>query len=322
MDEKNNTSIIVKYIDEIYRATETLKYNHNKHHDENLLIAYRGESKDYKNTKLMPSIFRDSTYIRKELHLFELLCDYNMIDNKASSIEKAIEAQHYIEISRMLDITFSLLSSLYFACETYNDQDAVLYVFGFPKSYSPHSNYIQDFYSNILEETYKPYSRNFKVFTHSYANERIKAQKGGFIFFPGKEWYPINRCYYEEVEIKAQDKNKIMKELDILFQVRKEAIYPEKANLAEAVYKQFISNSFDVQSSSVSDEIEVYFERLEYELFMTKETHMDILRKLRKEENDLNLYINECVSCKSEMDRYRNYIYNRFAGIKIRYQEV
>lgn len=44
--------------------------------------------------------------------------DFDLVNAKAENIEKAIDAQHYIAISRMLDISFSVLTALYFACES------------------------------------------------------------------------------------------------------------------------------------------------------------------------------------------------------------
>ena len=173
------------YIAKIKEKVAELSSRHSAFLQTPPLIAFRGEPDDYGATKLMPSLFRDSSYIAKESHLFELFCDYSIVGSNASNIEKAIEAQHYASVSRMLDISFDVLVSLYFACAHPNDHDGYVYVFTFPEHYSPHSKYIEEFYTNVLEGKHVAYSRNFKVFSHSFTNDRIKAQKGGFIFSQG-----------------------------------------------------------------------------------------------------------------------------------------
>ena len=143
MDKKK----IFKYIEKIQETLEKIENFQRKHTDEKILVAFRGEPRDYKKTKLMPSIFRSSETLNKESYLFELMSDYGMLEfDKNRSIDKAIESQHYLAISRMLDITFSILPALYFACSNEEDmsEDGVLYVFCFPEHYSPHSAYLED----------------------------------------------------------------------------------------------------------------------------------------------------------------------------------
>ncbi|WP_143750824.1 FRG domain-containing protein [Clostridium merdae] len=180
--------IISSYINLIRKEIEGLKLNHSQYFDAGILVAFRGEPSDYGQKKLMPSLFRNLEYLKKEHHLFELLCDFNFVSNNSSNIEKAIEAQHYTAISRMLDISFNSLVALYFACENKANENnnGYIFIFAFPEHYSPHSKYIEDFYTYMLDGRHIPYSKNFKVFSHSYSNDRIKAQKGGFIFFQAR----------------------------------------------------------------------------------------------------------------------------------------
>lgn len=318
MSNTEDKSVVSKYINITKKEIELLKEKHMNVSNEIPLIAYRGEAKDYGSTKLKPSIFRDVKYIDKELHLFELMRDYNIAKKNMSVIERLIEAQHYVAISRMLDITFSLLNALYFACRSSEEEDGILYIFAFPKSYSPHSDYIEKFYSNSLEKQYKPYARNFKVFTHSYSNDRIKAQKGGFIFFPGEEWHPIDNCYYKEILINKYDKKLIREELELLFQITDEYIFPEKDKIAEAVKNRFITNSYDLRSMSMEDEIHIFFQRIKFELLLSQEDDKNILRLLRKEERDLIAYINLSVG---ELDKeiLVKYAKDQFENIRIKY---
>lgn len=297
------------------------------------LIAFRGESNDYGDTKLTPSLFRDSSYVAKESHLFELFCDYNIVDPKASNIEKAIETQHYASISRMLDISFDVLVALYFACTHPDEHDGYVYVFAFPEHYSPHSKYIEEFYTNVLEGKHIAYSRNFKVFSHSVTNDRIKAQKGGFIFFPGKEFHPINDCYYERILISKNHKREILEDLEALFQITKATLFPEKDKVAEIITNKFKGNIYTTKSVSLENEIESFFNRIDYEL---KILHLKgktadkkrVMRWLRKEQDDLINYTEQQISSHiseltdAEQEKVIQTIKNNFSVLLIRYKEV
>lgn len=294
--------MLSQYLQEIESKINDLIIRHQKYSDAKYLIAFRGEKTDYKNTKLMPSLFRDKTYIEKEKYLFELLDDYGFLNKGIDrNIEKAIEAQHYIAISRMLDITFSILPALYFACqpqsEGQNEKGGVVYIFCFPEHYSPHSQYIEQFYSGVLNETEDiTYSSNFKVISHSFSNERIKAQVGGFIFFPGKEFRNIPEVYYEKLEIKEEDKEQILKDLDLVFNINKATLFPEKDNIIPIIEKRFKEESYIKREITIEGEINSYFDRLDYELklegAMGERRNQDkLVRYLRKEKSDLLFYV-------------------------------
>lgn len=283
MDKKK----IFKYIEKIQ---ETL---------EKILVAFRGEPRDYKKTKLMPSIFRSSETLNKESYLFELMSDYGMLEfDKNRSIDKAIESQHYLAISRMLDITFSILPALYFACSNEEDmsEDGVLYVFCFPEHYSPHSAYLEDIYNNVMENGENiAYAKNFKVITHSYSNERIRAQSGGFIFFPGNDYVPIDSIYYEGIRICANDKREICLELKKLFNVSKATLFPEKNVRAQMIRKILKDENYTKREFSVANEIDACFDRIifEVEVYRQKDRfdEVELQRRLRKEKDDLISYI-------------------------------
>ncbi|MBD5462595.1 MAG: FRG domain-containing protein [Lachnospiraceae bacterium] len=292
-------SILIGYLKKITEKVKSLCDRHERYSDSHHLLAFRGESRDYGKTSLMPSLFREREYVLKEKYLFELLGDYGFLDSQISrNVDRAIEAQHYIAISRMLDISFSVLPALYFACSSNNKLDGRLYIFCFPEHYSPHSEYIEEFYSKVFKEDNITYSSNFKVISHSFSNERIKAQVGGFIFFPGMEYKRINSIYYEAVDIKACDKKDILEELEILFHISKASLFPEKEELALVIKDKFVHGDYHNKKITVEKEVEAYFERVEYELAMMirgdKESIPDkitILRYLRKEEDDLLRYI-------------------------------
>ena len=279
-----------KYISDILKEVESLKKR-----DPNCNIAFRGESKDYGRTKLMPSIFRNSEYIQKEKQLFQLLKDYRITDAKASYTDMLIEAQHYVAISRVLDITFSIIPALFFACQTNFDDVGKIYVFGFPEYISPHSEFIEKYYKGGYK---KAYIHNFKVISHAQENERIISQKGGFVFFQGTAYVPINPIYYKDISINPEDKKDIIEKLYVLFGENKATLFPERGIMAEDIVKPKFSEITATEDDiSIYNEIKSAFERIRYEAKMEKiEGTFDAVsfgRRLRKEKLDLKNYIYE-----------------------------
>lgn len=292
------TNYIVQYLEAIAEKVKVIEEKNKKINNKSILLAYRGEPKDYGATKLMPSLFRNPEFITREKYLFELLGDYNVVGfEKSRYIEKAIEAQHYVSISRALDIAFSVLPALFFACQSNENENGVLYVFGFPKHFSPHSKYIEDVYKNILEDGKSVYDKNFRVMTHSKYNERIMAQSGGFIFFPGKKHCPINKLYYEEIPINKDHKKYILQELQDYFDVDEAKLFPEKNNDAKTVKNIFAEAKVqdDKNVINIENEIDYFFERVDYETEMMRVTESlsdeKFMRILRKEKEDLLFFL-------------------------------
>ena len=86
-------TIIKEYLSEIIEKVALLKQNHTCKYDSNPLIAYRGEPKDYKSTRLMPSLFRNSLLMDKEKYLFDLFCDYELIDYEKRYIDMCADCR-------------------------------------------------------------------------------------------------------------------------------------------------------------------------------------------------------------------------------------
>ncbi len=331
MQKIESNNILSYYINQIEEKIDILKSLHSNEHT---LLAYRGESKIY-DTSLCPSLFRFPEHIHKEIHFFELFHDYNLVHPNASNIEKAIEVQHYAAFTRMLDITFDACIALYFSCRNNIELDGQLFLFAFPEHYSPHSSYLDNFYNLLLEGKHPAYSRNFKVFSHCYTNDRIKAQKGGFIFFPGKEFHAISAHYYEKVLIKSEHKEILLNMLDALFNINKSNIYPEKGVIAEIVKEKFYKIQAIDANVTVEYEIVSCLNRLDYELSIErkrksitqKDTYNTILfRYLRKEKSDLFDYIQKNTSYVSEQEQsYRNQLLrqvaNKIKSLEIKYME-
>lgn len=143
--------------------------------------------------------------------------------------------------------------------------------------------------------------KNFRVMTHGQNNERIYAQSGGFIFFPGNMYSPINSVYYEYIEIKAKDKKKILEELKKYFNVDKTTLFPSKENNASKVKQIFIESPTNSEKKEISleKEVDYFFERIDYELEIYKYIKADkyskneCSRKIRKERADLGVYLSK-----------------------------
>lgn len=309
---KNGDSIVAKYVNQVREKIKELE-NINKRLTGNidgLLFAYRGEEMDFGESRLTPSIFRNNGFVQKEVSLFEKLEDYNVV-NSDRYIDKMIDAQHYVAVSRSLDITFNVLVALYFACyqSPGNEQkyeDGALYVFCFPNYVSPHSLQIEELYQIILgKKEGKILDKNFKVISHAMNNDRIIAQNGGFIFFPGKKKYMISDVYYEKILINQDDKKAILDELDILFGINKAKIFPEKELVAKYVKEQWIkSNECFMKDHKIENQIDEFVDRLKYELKLRfekerikrpdqeNEIRINNLRIIRKEFDDLKVFVN------------------------------
>lgn len=317
---------IVEYIGEIRTKLESLRQETATACRNEVLFAFRGESRDYGKTKLMPSIFRDSSLVKKESHLLDLLCDYGISNPNDTDIEKAMESQHYLAISRMLDISFNLLVALYFACRSNKDYDGYVYIFAFPEYYSPHSKYIEDFYKNILKlgegEEPRYYYKNFKVVSHAFSNERMIAQNGGFIFFPGEYFSAINSCYYKIVTIKKEDKQKVLDSMKLLFAIDEYKIFPEKEKIAEAVKNKFYRTEGFNGNMSIEDDICSYLNHLFYEveiMYKRGDSFVSLLRFLRKEKDDLISYIKSSKKInKEKRHKLIEYIERNFEIIKMK----
>ncbi|TFJ72014.1 FRG domain-containing protein [Carnobacterium maltaromaticum] len=291
------STIILKYMTEIMDKVNTLLENTGLNKD-NSIVAYRGESEDFGESKLKPSFFRGEQM--NEMRLFETLKDYNITENEADGyIKRAVDSQHYIAKSRLLDITFNILSSLYFACDSdfSKKKDGIVYIFNFPSEiyFSINSEYIEKYYGSYLNKKNEKFiiNRNFKVLGHAMQNKRIVAQQGGFIFFQGEasHFSPIPDEYYTCVTIDTDDKEELIKELEYYFGLERSIIYPEKEYKSAVISKKLTQGikeaSFD---NYLNVEINQFFTILRNVLSVQKydkEKNLTYSRRyFRKEKTD------------------------------------
>ncbi|MGE7633615.1 FRG domain-containing protein [Bacillus paramycoides] len=267
------------------------------------IIAFRGEPQDYEGTKLLPSLYRRGLSSKQEIKLFDLLNDYQVIGEKdKTNLQKAIAAQHYLATSRLLDITYNVLVAIYFATAYENDKgdkDGYLYVFCLPQHFSPSSKYIEKYYNDMLLENQNELilKKNFKVVTHGHFNDRIKLQRGGFIFFPASNITRIPSCFYKRIKISGKKKENIRKQLAEFFSIYESTLFPEKDKLSDVIFEGIDKTLEGCKTDNTLEaELDSYFENLEFEInsyIKNKEPKENVMRQLRKYEQDLFCALDE-----------------------------
>lgn len=313
------SNVLLNYMEKIIKNVEDLKKNLEKISAESSITCFRGEAQDYQDTKLMPSLFRINDGKAKDIHLMELLSDYevsnSLLENDISYLNRAIDGQHFIALSRLLDVTFSLLPAIYFAC-TDNDLDGYVYSFVFPESYSPSSKYIKERFTKTINGEFRSIPSDFKVLTHSYSNDRVKMQSGGFILFAGNVYTEIPKIYYgEPIKIENNDKKKILEELEDYFNITEATIYPEKDKRRGVIESKLMKKNLKINpfEKELESELKNYIRRFEYEdkvlskLTKNNSVRDDMKRKriLRKQKQEIIDFINFNFSSSEKIDELK-----------------
>ncbi len=82
-----------------------------------LRFFYRGESEDYGETRLTPSVFRGNN---EKWGYFDALTHFPQEFSGLSNLSKLAKMQHYTYPTRLLDLTTNPLVALWFACSDYS----------------------------------------------------------------------------------------------------------------------------------------------------------------------------------------------------------
>lgn len=270
---------------EAQNVSEFLKKVSELTNDDETNYVFRGESRDFKDTKCMPNVFRNNTYLNSDAYEKHVLNKVRSegIDNQKSYLLTAIEAQHGGFPSRLLDISYNCLIALCFATlppsppkfgeDPREEKDGFVYIIKVENMISPSSTELEDLYVNELLNK-KSFMANNLIFAHQHRmidfyskNARIKAQQGGFILFYGNECRPLPEYLIQTIKIPVEAKETIRKELKRFFNISPAFIYPESNNIANsfADFSQvYEKNSVLDWKNEFSSIVEIFEKNLKY----------------------------------------------------------
>lgn len=243
------------------------------------ILVYRGEPDVY-DRPCRPNIFRRGVLSGNqffEKNLFDAMRQ-NKLSGEERYLDNAIDAQHGEFPSRLLDVSYNCLTALYFAVTPYyhqtedsmDDRDGMVYIFFFHELFSPSAGNTNAAYEALIlqdQEWYQGnslFEKNHKFIDHTKLNNRIVAQQGAFVLFPGREPESLPECLYCGIRIPQEAKARIRKELKQLFGIHTGSIYPEIINLVEELSSK--SRKINTEEFTCGNELRQALRLLEREL--------------------------------------------------------
>lgn len=274
--EKNvKTSTVSNVSEFISRVNDYIKARNQK----NVTVVYRGEADIY-DMPCRPNIFRKgvmdgSWYFEKSL--FDTMRQ-NKLSGEKRYLDNAIDAQHGEFPSRLLDVTYNCLTALYFAVTPYyhfkedhlDDKDGMVFLFFIDEIFSPSARNTNDNYDAIINRDRPWYngtalfSKNHKFIDHAKLNNRIIAQQGAFILFPGDEPESLPEYMGYGILIPHEAKPFMRRELKQLFGIYTGSIYPEIINLVEELSGK--SQRLNTEEFNCKNELDHAVKQLDKEL--------------------------------------------------------
>lgn len=221
-------------------------------------VWFRGESRDYGSTCLLPRIARNRSQFNRvgpgriftqEEKTAILECQRDLktakfVDPLLQRFVPALKlddvnwiplAQHQGYDTRLLDVTRNLLAALFFAVKSNQDEDGFVYIFvkdSYRPQEKPLSNIqteeiaspIPDEYDKLFEDAVSHPNGNFGFLLRPLVpNSRLLAQQGAFIW-----WDPIGSKFPSQeipILIRRTSKNPILEALSHLG-VDEDALFP------------------------------------------------------------------------------------------------
>lgn len=243
------------------------------------ICVYRGEPDIYPSP-CRPNIFRkglirDNKFFEK--NLFDTMRQ-NKLSGEKRYLDNAIDAQHGEFPSRLLDVSYNCLIALYFAATPYyhykedsmDDKDGMVFLFFIDEIFSPSAENTNANYDAIINRNVEWYQgvtlfeKNHKFIDHAKLNNRIVAQQGAFILFPGDEAENLPEYMSYGILIPHENKPQIRQELKQLFGIHTGSVYPEIINLVEELSSKSLKLNTDM--FQCRNELNYTIKRLEKEL--------------------------------------------------------
>lgn len=269
------TTAITNVSDYIGRVNEYIKARNQG----NSTFVYRGEPDCYP-LPCRPNIFRKGVMDGNpffEKSLFDTMRQ-NKLSGEKRYLDNAIDAQHGEFPSRLLDVSYNCLTALYFAVTPYyhnkedsmDDKDGMVFVFFVDEIFSPSAQNTNDNYDAIINRD-KPwyqnktlFEKNHKFIDHAKLNNRIIAQQGAFILFPGDEPESLPEYMSYGILIPREAKLQIRRDLKQLFGIHTGSIYPEIINLVEELSSK--SQKLNTEDFNCQNELNHAIRHLDKEL--------------------------------------------------------
>lgn len=125
--------IVEKTVHKFFDFQEIMQCLQDEHIRSGEVFLFRGEAKDYEQTKITPQLFRTegNTWIGNEHIMFNRYISKfpEVFPTGTSAFDVIIYADHYSLPTRVLDISYSPLVALYMACCNHKEEDGFVYVF-------------------------------------------------------------------------------------------------------------------------------------------------------------------------------------------------
>jgi hypothetical protein len=231
-----------------------------EHKSDEVVTFYRGQSNS--DWKLTPSIARNQQQLVREDEMFYEILSLRPNDfaNESTDYEKLITMQHYGLPTRLLDLTRNPLMSLYFACNTNDENDGVIQVFNImPKNIMKFEDRRLDCLMKIVKHPNCDFCSSCdkklssecsieKTLFESHVvkgiakNPRITNQSGDFIFV-GKgrnnKCCKVTQKPIKKIIIDKDAKADIRIDLEMM-NIHGGTVYPDLTNMAKYLKKRYI----------------------------------------------------------------------------------
>lgn len=226
MDVITEIEDITEFIQQVYQYSNKLLANNSKNE-----IVYRGQSSfEY---DLKPSLFRKKLETQFEYNQIHFLKASKFVE-ESIELEIGIRAQHYGYLTRLLDVTYNSLISLFFAC--YNNtkkviEDGAVFIISVEKYIPPTAYELAEFYKKIIENSdiFETIDASFIdpiIIENIKNNDRIIAQSGAFLLYFNQN-HEIKSSSFYKMKISGMHKDKLLKQLDQLFKINYGTVFPD-----------------------------------------------------------------------------------------------